>query len=242
MKHKLLLVTLVIISFAATAQWPFNKVEGNGVIKKEKREVGNFTSISSSGAWDVMLAYGSSSNLEIEGDENLLEYIETKVEDGKLSIRTKNRENIHSRKKIVVYVSATTLKSISQSGSGDIIGEGKFENSGSTKVSVSGSGSVKLKFKQFAQTDVSVSGSGNIKLEGTTQKLSGRVSGSGNIDCDDLVADDVEAGVSGSGNIKAYAAVSISASISGSGNVYYRGNAKQVSTRTSGSGRIKKRD
>ncbi|SJZ96353.1 head GIN domain-containing protein [Sediminibacterium ginsengisoli] len=242
MKQKLLLVTLVLISFAAVAQWPFNKVEGNGVIKKEKREVGSFSAISSSGAWDVMLAYGNSGSIEIEGDENLLEHIETKVEDGKLIIRTKNRENIQSRRKIVIYASATTLKSVSQSGSGDIIGEGKFENSGSTKISVSGSGSIRLNFKQFAQTDVSVSGSGNIKLEGTTQKLSGRVSGSGNIDCDNLIADDVEAGISGSGNMKAYAAVSISASISGSGNVYYRGNAKQVSTRTSGSGRVKKRD
>ncbi|MCW3087978.1 MAG: hypothetical protein JWQ78_1364, partial [Sediminibacterium sp.] len=227
MKKSLLAIAL-LISITSFTQWPWQKVEGNGNLKKETRPATGYTSISSSGAWDVMVAYGESNSIQVEGDENLLEYISTKVEGGKLSIKTTKNINLRSRNKITIYVSLTRLTGISLSGSGDIIGDGKFSNDGKTEFSVSGSGNIKMTVNKLNNVDVGISGSGKVRLSGSANSLEVRISGSGNADCDELICEDAYAHVSGSGNIKINANRAVDANISGSGNVSYRGAASDV--------------
>ncbi|MDE3180326.1 MAG: UDP-N-acetylglucosamine 2-epimerase, partial [Acidobacteriota bacterium] len=47
-----------------------------------------------------------------EGDENLLNYIETEVNDGKLSIRPKKNVTLRSKNKITVYIYLTKMTGI----------------------------------------------------------------------------------------------------------------------------------
>ncbi|MES2330992.1 MAG: head GIN domain-containing protein [Bacteroidota bacterium] len=235
---KLILATALLAGINSFAQWPWQKVEGNGNLKKETRPASGYTSISSSGAWDVMVAYGESNSIQVEGDENLLEYISTKVEGGKLSIKTTKNVNLRSRNKITIYVSLTRLTGVSLSGSGDIIGDGKFSNDGKTDFSVSGSGNIKMTVNKLNNVDVGVSGSGRVRLSGSANSLEVRISGSGNADCGELICDDAYAHVSGSGNIKINANRTVDANISGSGNVSYRGAASDVKKHVSGSGRL----
>ncbi len=235
---KLAIIALVCCSLPALAQWPWEKIDGNGELKKETRQVSNYTSISSSGSWDVMIAYGESSSIQVEGDANLLPYIETKVEDGRLTIKTNKNVNLRSKNKITVYVSVTRLKSVSLSGSGDIIGHGKFYNDGDGEFKISGSGSIKLSFDKYQSLAAHISGSGNITLSGTANEVTAHISGSGNADCGDVISDNVMATISGSGNVKVFANKSIDASISGSGNVQYRGAATDIRSHRAGSGRV----
>ena len=237
---KLLVVAALLLGCSSYAQWPWEKIEGNGHVTKESRPASGYTAISSSGSWDVMVAYGESNNIQIEGDENLLPYIETKVEDGKLIIRNKKNVNLHSRNKIVVYVSLTRLTGVSLSGSGDIIGEGKFNNEGVTDFKISGSGHIKLAFNKIKEVEVSISGSGNMRLSGSANSVQARISGSGNADCADLICDDASAHVNGSGNVKLNVNKSVDASISGSGNVTYSGAASDIRKHVSGSGRLRR--
>jgi carbon monoxide dehydrogenase subunit G len=237
---KIWVIVLLMISIGASSQWSWKRIDGNGILKKETRKVQPFTGISSSGSWDVMVAYGNSTDVTIEGDENLLEHIETVVENGKLYIRAKKYGNIRSKNKITVYVTATRLQHLSLSGSGDIIGRGEFKNEGTTNVMVSGSGNIRFEFDQFNEIDVSVSGSGGIKMKGTAKEIEARISGSGNIDCKEVISDDASAHISGSGNIKVHANSSIDVHISGSGNVHYSGGAQNIRTHKNGSGRIVK--
>ncbi len=237
---KLLVVIAVLASLQSIAQWPWEKVEGNGQLKKENRNTGNYTSIASSGSWDVMIAYGESNSLQVEADENLLPYIETQVENGRLSIKSKKNANLRSKNKITIYVSVTKLTGVSLSGSGDIIGNGKFDNDGNTSFKLSGSGSIKIAFNKIAKTEVTISGSGNVRLSGTSGSVAAHISGSGNADCSELNCDEVKASISGSGNVKVNANRSIEASIAGSGNVYYKGAATDIQKHVSGSGRVVK--
>lgn len=237
---KLFLALAILIGLNTTAQWNWVAIKGNGVLKKETREVGSFSGITSSGSWDVMIAYGNSTSIEVEGDENLLEYIETKVEGGKLQIKAKKNGNLRSKNKITIYVSMTKMTSLALSGSGDMIGKGKFNYDATTNVMVSGSGSIKVEFDRFTKVDASVSGSGNVVLKGSSQEVETRISGSGNIDCNEVVCDEAAARISGSGNIKLFANKSLDIHISGSGNVYYKGAATDIRTHKAGSGRIVK--
>lgn len=237
----LLTAFALFVTVSSMAQWGiWKKIEGNGHIKKESRNVpGGYTAINSSGSWDVMIAYGESNTIEIEGDENLLEYIDTHVEGNRLVIKSRGNYNLNTRNKIVVYVSLTRLTGVHLSGSGDIIGHGRFRNDGNTEFRTSGSGSIRIEGDRFGSVDAHVSGSGQVKIAGSASSLEASISGSGGIDCSKLIADNLSAHISGSGNIRAHASRSVDANISGSGNIIYTGGATDVRKHVSGSGRVR---
>jgi hypothetical protein len=237
---KILFAACLLIGIQANAQWGWEKVEGNGQLKKETRTAGAFTKVASSGSWDVMIAYGAENSIQVEGDENLLSYIETKVEDGKLNIRNKKNSNIRSRNKIVVYVILPTLTGVYLSGSGDMIGKGNFSNDGKLSLAVSGSGNIKLEINNAKSVDCSIAGSGKIEVSGKAETLLTSISGSGSVDAYSLYTNEVTARISGSGNAKVFANKTIDASISGSGDVRYKGAPESIQKKTAGSGRVVK--
>ena len=237
---KLLLVFFTCVNFQLMAQ-SWSTIKGDGNLKKESRPVESFNEVSANGPLDVQISYGTSENLQVEADENLLPYIETKVAGGQLTIRTKEHVNLKSHLRMVVYISMTEIKSLHESGSGNIKGSGAFRNDGKTDIKVSGSGDIKLDFDSFDDLDLAVSGSGNINLKGKKAgDVNAAISGSGNIDCIDVPCDNAKAKISGSGNIKVNAQKSIDATISGSGNVSYKEDVSNISSKISGSGKVKK--
>lgn len=234
---KLLFLFSAFISFSCSAQW--KTVTGNGNVKKETREVSSFTGVSLSGNMNIELTYGTSNTITVEGDENLLPYIETKVEDGNLVVKSKDKAGLKTKNKLIVYVSLTKITGLKVSGSGNISGTGDFSNNGKTNISVSGSGNINIGINSFNETSIAISGSGNVTLKGnSTNNIDATISGSGNIDCSDVRCNDVSAHVSGSGDIKVFANKSIDARVSGSGNIYYKGSAANINLNSSGSGKI----
>jgi hypothetical protein len=242
MKNTLLLLSAVLLSLSSIAQFGWNnRISGSGKIIKQTRKVGEFHSVSNAGSWDVMISEGDGNGtIEVEGDDNLLSYIETKVEDGRLYVGTTRNTNIRSSKRITIYISMSKIRELSVSGSGDIIGKGRFDSDGTVRARVSGSGGIRLDFGRFSTLEPSVSGSGSIVMKGTAENVDASVSGSGGINCYEVVSDHARGRVSGSGNIRVNATISVNCSIAGSGNMYYRGGALNVQTRKSGSGRIVK--
>lgn len=234
---KLLILILVFTGQQIFAQ-PWKTIKGDGNMKTETRTVTGFSSLSSHGAIDVNINYGNSNSIQIEADENLLPYIETSVENGKLIIQTRKNVNLRSPRKMVVSVSMTKINALQLSGSGNIEADGSFSSEEETKIMVSGSGNIHLASASFKTVNIAISGSGNIVLKGgTARSVLVSVSGSGNADCSDIAADNAEVKISGSGNAKVNINKSLSANISGSGNVYYKGSAKDISTRVMGSGK-----
>jgi hypothetical protein len=234
---KIFFLAAVLSSVASLAQW--ETVTGNGHPKKESRQTSAYTGVVSNGSIDVELSFGKPGNISIEADENLLPYIETVVENGDLFIKTKNKTRIRKKRKITIWVPVSTLANLKLSGSGNIKGDGAFSNNSATAVVVSGSGNIDLGFDSFAGIQAIVSGSGNVKLKGkNTGQLEASVSGSGNVDASNVTASNVVAKIRGSGDVRVNASQSLDAKISGSGNVYYKGNASKVSSKTSGRGKI----
>lgn len=232
---KLFTGMLLMAFLPAFAQ--FKAISGNGNIKTETREVGTVASVLSHGSLNVHISYGNATSLRVEGEENLLPYVETINDHGTLTVKFKNNISIRTNKGITVYLSMTSIKNLKQSGSGNIDGEGSFTGD-DTELSVSGSGSIHLPKVTFGELKITVSGSGSVLLkDGTADKISANVSGSGNVDCLAVISKDIEGRISGSGNLRVYARNSIDARISGSGNIFYKGEAASISTKTSGSGR-----
>jgi hypothetical protein len=235
----LLLLPLISVAGARTAFMIKHSVSD------ETRDVSGFTGISSGGSFKVHVTFGQKESLRIEGNEDILKEIETKVENGILKIGIKRNDNsfwgIHNGiniGRVDIYITAIKLNSLSSSGSGSIEVGGTVK-SDNIQTAVSGSGNISLTIASDAYS-ASISGSGNITATGVTKTANIQVSGSGNFRGRDLKTDSSNIKVSGSGNVDIIADNSINAAVSGSGSIRYGGNATKISTTKSGSGRVSK--
>jgi hypothetical protein len=209
---------------------------GNGNIRTEKRNTGNFNAVKSSASIDIEITAGDAYSVSVEDDDNILQYIVTEVHNGTLTIDYKDGYSInedHAK----VYVTAPSLDKLSISGSGDITTQGTLKNSQQIEMNVSGSGNIKAQVDAPA-INLSVSGSGDIGLGGRTKDFTCNISGSGDVNCGGLESENVTVKVVGSGNAHVFASVHLSATIVGSGDVYYRGNPPSPEIHTTGSGSV----
>jgi hypothetical protein len=232
---------LVIIAFTANinAQWFRKRIRGNGDMVTKMRTVGEYDKIAVGGAFDVKLIAGEEGKLTIKIDENLLEYLVTKVENGKLKIKWQKGINISSRKGIMITVPFKDIDGVSLAGSGDVYSDDIIEST-SFKASLSGSGNLKL---HVTSQDIktAISGSGDIELRGSTDKLKCSIAGSGDIKAYELKSKNASVSIAGSGTIRIFVDNNLKARIAGSGDVYYKGEAKRQDVKVSGSGSVSSR-
>ncbi|MEP6949800.1 MAG: head GIN domain-containing protein [Ginsengibacter sp.] len=233
-KMSILIAASVLICSCHVINGP--GVTGNGNIRTEKRNAGNFNAVKTAGSIDVEITTGDTYSVSVEDDDNILQYVVTDVHNGVLTVDYKDGYSInedHAK----VYVTAPSLDKLSVSGSADITAQGVLKNSRQIEMNVSGSGNIKAQVDAPA-IDVSVSGSGNIDLTGHTKDFTGDIAGSGDINCGGLESENVTVKIAGSGNAHVFASVHLSASIVGSGDVYYRGNPPSPEVHTTGSGTV----
>lgn len=238
MKKAAVLGFVVVFTISCSAQLG-KGIKGNGNTVSIERSVGQYDGIAVSGWFDVDLVDGKEGELTLDGEENLLEYIITEVENGKLVIKTEKGVNLKPSSwedGIRITVPVESIDALSLSGSADIVGKTTVKAS-DFKTAMSGSGDITLDL-ETESLSASMSGSGDMNLSGKTNNFDATISGSGDIKAFGLIADNVEATVSGSADIKVTANKILKARVSGSGDISYRGNPKKVDTKTSGSGDI----
>lgn len=235
------LITLSLILLASTqihAQWWGKSVKGNGELQTITRNVGDYDAINVAGFFNVTLVAGNEGELTIEGESNLLEYVETEVDGDRLTIKVKNKQNLKTSwgKDIKIRVPFRDLNQVSLSGSGEIMSTDVLK-ANNFRVSVSGSGDINL-VVEASSTESRVTGSGDLVLRGSTRDHETSVTGSGDLEAGRFKADNVDAKVTGSGDIRVSCEKSIRARVTGSGDIEYVGNPTKQDTKVSGSGDI----
>ena len=214
------------------------RIHGNGNIKTEKRSVSHFSGVDVSGSIDVYVKSDSISSIKIEGDENLLEYIQVISDGDMLRIHTENGFNLDPSGKIKVFVSASTLKSFHVSGACNIYSENKINSPDVINIGASGSCDVNLEVNA-PKIIADLSGACNVELKGETKDFRVEGSGSTGIKTMGLIAENVDVDISGSGDADVYASARLDVHVSGAGSVQYKGNP-QVNQSISGAGSVKK--
>lgn len=215
----------------------YGRIKGSGNIINETRNVGSFEKVAVSGSFDVFLVKGNEGKLDIKIEDNLLAYLVTEVDNGKLKIKWKKGTSINTRKAVIITVYFKDIEAVSLSGSGDIIGKDLIK-SNNFEVAVAGSGDIKLDV-ETNEMDAAISGSGDIDLEGSSENFTAAIAGSGDIDAVNLKTDKAELRISGSGGITITVINELVAKISGSGDIKYKGNPKIEDIKVSGSGDVR---
>jgi len=235
MKKIITLAIVFVFTTSVSAQW-FAKVRGNGDMVTKTRNVGQYDKVSVGGSFDVKLYAGAEGKLTITIDENLLEYLVTEVDNGKLKIKWKKGSNVSHRSKILVTVPFKDIDAVSLAGSGDVYSDNVIK-ADSFKTALAGSGDIKLEVDATSVSS-SLAGSGDIELSGSANSIKCSIAGSGDIEAYDLSSNDADIRISGSGGVKINVKNNLSARISGSGNIYYKGNPAKQDIKVSGSGNV----
>jgi len=238
MKLALLPLTVLFLSFASCEYINRRTINGDGQLSNETRNVSSANKVKLEGSMNVDLIPGSSASVKVIADKNLLQYIETKNENGELVIKISDDYNLKSSNEIKVEVTTPVLESLDVAGNGKVNGKGKFSGSNKFDLDLAGNSDVDIEINTPA-VNVSIAGSGDIEVKGETKKLDVSIAGSGNFKGDNLMAEDADISVAGSGDVHVYADNKLDVQVMGSGDVYYKGNA-QVKSNIMGSGKVVK--
>lgn len=230
---------LLIVSLLMLAVLPScRKVDGRGPVVSETRSISGFSEIKSDFSGDVYVTQGPVSNIRIEAQRNIIDVIETVLNDGILTIRVKSNTVIRPDSRVRVYVTLPTVTALRVSGSGNMVVQDVL-NTSDLYIKVNGSGNLDMTKLVAASLDANISGSGEIRIyDGSVNYESVEITGSGSADCSGLAANTASVRISGSGDVRVYALNRLSVKISGSGSVYYRG-APAIDVSISGSGKLR---
>ena len=208
---------------------------------REVRNVENFTKISFRFPGKLYLKQGSPQKVELEGDKDVLEEVETDVEGSRLVIGKEGKwfKWDNDDDKITVYITMPNIEGVSVSGSGSVIGQATIRT-GDVDLNVSGSGSLTLNIDATGDVGADVSGSGDIDLKGDCESFDSHVSGSGKVRLEASIKNRATFGVSGSGRIEASgSADDVKTNISGSGKILAADlQTNRCEVRISGSGDV----
>lgn len=210
---------------------PESCVTGSGVIAMKTFEADEFDSINFTGSGTIYLTQDLASSIRIEAEENVLELLNARVEDGVLSLSS--TRCFIGTKPLNVYAAMNDVKQLSAGGSAKIEGQNTIK-ADELAVIASGSGLVELSLN-VGVLATSLSGSSASVLKGSARSHDALVYDSARLDAFNLSTDSTRLTVNGSGAASVDASDELVVSVSDSGIVYHLGDARVVQN-VSGSG------
>ncbi|HNW51904.1 MAG TPA: head GIN domain-containing protein [Prolixibacteraceae bacterium] len=213
-------------------------IHGKGSLVERELTLEEFSAIENSGSFNVIVSQGSDQKVVAVGNANIIEHLNTSVEDGFWNICLDRGS--YSFFDLTIYVTIPEVESLELSGSGDI-NLNEFNQDLAPEIIINGSGSFEMnEFESARELVVNMNSSGSFYAErhvNCFEKLTVRVSGSGSFHGYNIEVNDCKASTSGSGSCYVYAAGTLDASISGSGSIRYKGSP-EVFSNDNGSGRL----
>lgn len=216
---------LIGVTFASFFSWGkatgqiFNfslkigKERGSGRLATESREVSDFSQIDVSSIFQVEVTAQEAFSVEVEADDNLLQFIKTEVRDGRLEISLE--KSVKTSNPMRIRISAPNIE----------------------RVEASGASKVNLANLRNSELTVDTSGASKINVAGETGKLVIDVSGASHIDAGNLSAATANIDASGASRVNVNVASELTADASGASRITYTGSAK-VSKSTSGASSV----
>ena len=207
-------ITIILLTLSVMSCSNDDTISGSGQLVTVSREVEEFDAIQNMGVIDVKVVHGDQQKLEITADDNLINYLISNVENGRLKLFLNDNYNYENINASV----AITIKELK-----------KVQNTGSGRMNISG-----IKTNKFS---IKNEGSGRIDVQGIADEFILDIEGSGDIYGFELDVEDCYAQIHGSGNLEISCAQLLDVEIEGSGNVFYKGSPT-IDTEINGSGKV----
>jgi hypothetical protein len=197
-------------------------IQGSGEIIEEVREVNGFNKIKLDGIGRVILAQGEEESLTIWADENLLQYITTKVSSNTLQITFETNVNLVPTESITFRIGIKDLGSINSSGEVSI--ESGMLNADRLEIITNGTGMVNISSLVATELVVDIRGEGDVVIAGNVEAQEVELNGLGNYTSPNLRSLETKIVVSGDGSAVVWAKDTLDVEINGAGDVSYFGS------------------
>lgn len=186
---KLFLFIISLSFFSCNTNLNFGDgIEGSGNVVTEKRTIKeSFEKVTVSTGINLLVEQGTPNAVEVETDDNLLQYVITKVENGTLIVKMEG--NINTLSSIDVRIRMNTISGL-ESTSGSRINTKNTLRGTSLAIKSSSGSEINAKLEYESISCESSSGS-NITVAGKTLKLTTASSSGSEIDANELAANDV---------------------------------------------------
>lgn len=194
----------------------FGAEKGSGNVASERRDVSGFSKIDVSHVFHVEVTAQKEFGIEVEADDNLLQFIKTEVRGDTLHIELDER--VKTGNPMRVRVSAPDID--------------RIDASGASRVNVSN-----LKNSELT---IDTSGASKINVAGETGNLTVDVSGASQLELGGLSAATANIEASGASQVNVNVANELIADASGASRITYAGSPK-VQKSTSGASSISQR-
>jgi hypothetical protein len=214
-------------------------ITGSGSIGTAVRQVPTFSALDISiGANAVVSIQPGPVTVQISGYQNLLSYVQTKVEGNTLHITSQEGWNLNTDKQFKVQITVPSLNGIEVSGASQLAVHGNITGR-ELRMDISGAGEVSLDNCSVTKLSSGISGSGTVTIHsGAVQHAEYDISGSGDIQAFQMQTQETVASLSGSGTTEVSVQQKLAAHISGAGNVSYKGHPA-ISQDISGVGTVR---
>lgn len=237
----LMLFTLLLLSIASIA-FAQNT--------KKTLELPEFTGIYVNSNYTVYLKQTNKQEVTVEAVTDIYAVTEIKVENGILMVNVERKpdtgnkslwakiDDIKMNPTMKLFVSMKNITDLQVNGGGKIVSENSLA-SDDLSLGVAGSGSIELDVKG-KNIKTEITGAGNITLKGYASSSEVMMGGAGSLHAFDFELEDAKIKVSGSGNAELNVTNNLEASLLGSGSIKHKGNTKNLSKKTYGTGTIER--
>lgn len=232
----LLVALIAALSSSCISSCRFgNGIKGSGNITTETRTLNeDFKSIKISNAIQALVEQSDNTAISVETDDNLQQYISTKIEKGVLIIES--NKNYNSTKTPKIYIKMPVIDELIASSASIITSQNLLKTENINIKSSSGS-LIKIDVEADAITLESSSGS-SIKASGKALKLETSSSSGSSIDAKELMTNEVISNASSGSNTSIYPILNLNAKASSGSSINYYKIPKTVSKEESSGGNI----
>lgn len=180
-----------------------------GPVTEKSMDLKDFSSIVVNGSSDMKLCQGDAFSVVVTANEEVFQYLDYRVEDGKLILSTKDNVQIRAEKHELT-VTLPCLESLQVNGAADVeipdgyvsgkdltivvngAGDFDFESVAVPSISftLNGAGDIDAKGLDVEKVAVTVNGAGDIVLAGRATEAVISVHGAGDVDARSLACDE----------------------------------------------------
>lgn len=235
MKTTFKVVALFVSILLLSCNEQFTGIQGSGNISKEKRNIeAPFTAIVSDSGVSVIVAQESTASIEVETDDNIQQYITTKIENGTLYIKVEG--NINTQSPINVSVKMPSISSLEASSGSTIHSKNTLKGT-SLSLNTSSGGEIEAVI-EYEKVSCDASSGSRLTVSGKALLLETSSSSGSEINAEELAANEIVADASSGSFTKVKPIIKLKGTASSGSSITYYQNPKTLIKTESSSGSI----
>ncbi len=223
---------LILIAAASCIRIEGLRLTGSGNVISQERKISNVESVSIGAGMNLFITQGSTEELRIEAEDNLISHLVTEVKNGRLSIRFNNVIfGVTNKEPINIFLTIKDLKEIDASSGASITSEGISTDNLSIDLS---SGAIGEIIVDVNNLDIEISSGAQIEISGNTDYQEVSLSSAGNYEAKDLESRTAVMDLSGGARAVINVSEKLDADVSSGASLKYIGLPQIISNISSG--------